>query len=96
MRALFNHIRSKVSRIDDNHEIDPADTSNTSSGNIGTISANECEFNVLLLLLLRVFLFLFFNCLDDLYSAIMSSDIISIDEKALIPSHMDEGNSHDV
>ena len=55
MRALFNHVRSKVSRIDDNHEIDPADTSNTSSGNIGTISANKCEFNVLLLLLLRVF-----------------------------------------
>ena len=59
MRALFNHIRSKVSRIDDNHEIDPADTSNTSSGNIGTKSANECEFNVLLLLLLRLFFFVF-------------------------------------
>ena len=30
--------------------------------------------------------------LDDLYSTILSSDIISIDEKALIPPHMDEGN----
>ena len=91
LRALFNHVRSKVSRIDSDHDIDTVDTSSTSSGNIGTISNTSIFFYVLFLCFTCVF-DMVFNCLDDLYSAILSSDIISIDEKALIPSNMDEGN----
>ena len=75
LKVFYEHCKEKIQGWNEPSSM------NTAIGNIGLIYGLIYSFSIVFI----------HWCTDELYGAILNSDIISLEENALIPPHISEG-----